>query len=97
MWKGYIDGSPWHGNQVRMGLVLIHSWSESGCDVVIQAVQVCIRVGAEQRQKRWSGGRGSWRWLEVGREGEGRSYHDREAKAARVWAAVEKEWREAAE
>ena len=33
----------------------------------------------EQRQKKWSGGgggRGSQRQLEVGREGEGRSYHD---------------------
>src|SRR6266436_222693 len=37
------------------------------------------RVEAEEVEWRWrkrSGGRGSWRWLEVGREGEGRSYHD---------------------
>src|SRR5258708_1340445 len=31
---------------------------------------------AEWGRRRWSGGGGSRRWLEVGREGEGRSYHD---------------------
>src|SRR5258708_13658731 len=31
---------------------------------------------AEWRQRRWSGGGGSRRWLEAGREGEGRLYHD---------------------
>src|SRR6266436_3143837 len=31
---------------------------------------------AEWRQKRWSGGGWGRRWLEVGGEGEGRSYHD---------------------
>ena len=31
---------------------------------------------AEWRQRRQSGGGGSRRWLEVGGEGEGRSYHD---------------------
>ena len=31
---------------------------------------------AEWRQRRRSGGGGSWRQLEVGGEGEGRSYHD---------------------
>ena len=44
--------------------------------LVVQVVQVHIRVGAEWRWKRWSGGRWGWRWLEVGREGEGRLYHD---------------------
>src|SRR5258708_18811602 len=34
------------------------------------------RAEAEWRQKRQSGGRWGWRWLEVGGEGEGRSYHD---------------------
>src|SRR5260221_171217 len=44
--------------------------------IVVQVVQVCIRVGAEWRQKRQSGGRWGWRQLEVGGEGEGRLYHD---------------------
>ena len=34
MWKGYTDGRPWRGNQVWMGPVLIHGYSESGRDVV---------------------------------------------------------------
>src|SRR5258707_9550457 len=52
--------------------------------LVIQVVQVHIGVGVEQRQKRQSGGRWGWRWLEVGREGEGRSYHDRK----RLWRGL---------
>src|SRR5258708_3574973 len=40
------------------------SWSE------VEAEEV------EWRWRRRSGGRGSRRWLEVGGEGEGRSYHD---------------------
>ena len=39
-------------------------------------MQVCIGVGAEQRQKRQSGCGWGQRWLGVGREVEGRSYHD---------------------
>src|SRR5260221_3656894 len=45
-------------------------------NVVVQVAQVCIRVGAEWRWKRQSGGRRGQRQLEVSGEGEGRSYHD---------------------
>src|SRR5260221_14442510 len=34
----------------------------------------------EWRQRKRSGGRGSWRWLEAGGGGEGRAYHDTGSK-----------------
>src|SRR5258708_30307382 len=48
----------------------------SGHDVVVQVAQVHTGVGAEQRWKRQSGCRWGQRQLGVGREVEGRSYHD---------------------
>ena len=66
MRKGYTDGGPWHGNQVWVGLVLIHSYSESGRDIVIQVVHVCVRVGAEWRQS--GSGRGRMEADEVGQK-----------------------------
>ena len=75
MWKGYIDSGPWHGNQVWTGLVLIRGYSESGHNVVIQVVHVCIRAGVEWRQSGngqgrmgVEGGRGLLRWWMKGRK-----------------------------
>ena len=87
MQKGYTDGGPWHGNQVRAGPVLIRSYSESGHDVVIQVVHVCIRVGAEWRQSGSGQGRteaecgrglprGVDKGVTRGKRARGRSYHD---------------------
>ena len=87
MRKGYTDGRPWHGNQVWAGPVLIHGYSESGRDIVIQVAHIGIGVGAEWRR---SGSGQGWMEAECGRrlpkgvdKGEtkgkrarGRSYHD---------------------
>ena len=99
MQKGYTDGGPWHGNQVRMGPVLIRSYSESGHDIVIQVVHIRVRVGAEWR---WSGSRRGQTEAECGRglprgadkgetEGKrarGKSYHDKK------WIVERLSWEE---
>ena len=47
MWKGYTDGGPWRGDQVRAGLALIRGYSEGLRDVVLQVAHVCVGVEAE--------------------------------------------------
>ena len=50
MRKGYTDDGPWRGNQVRTGLALIRSYSESLRDVVLPVAHVRIGVEAERGQ-----------------------------------------------
>ena len=95
MRKGYTDGRPWHGNQVRAGPVLICGYSESGCDVVIQVAHVHIGVGAEWRRSGSGRGqmevecgrglpRGADKEVTRGKRARGRSYHDN-------WQTLKKE------
>ena len=88
MRKGYTDGGPWRGDQVRTGPALIRGYSESLRDVVLPVARV--RVGVEAERGRSGNGRGRTE-AECGRglprgadEGEtggrragGESYHDK--------------------
>ena len=50
MQKGYTDGGPWCGNQVRVGLVLIRGYSESGHTYALELEQNGggVKKGASQ-------------------------------------------------
>src|SRR5260221_4449252 len=66
-------------NRSGVNLQLVREWvqcSHMSCASMHWSWSGVEAEEAEWRRKRWSGGRGSRRWLEVGREGEGRSYHD---------------------
>ena len=94
MRKGYTDGGPWRGDQVRTGPALIRGYSESLRDVVLPVAHV--RVGVEAERGRSGSGRGRTE-AECGRglprgadEGEtggrragGESYHDKNID--KVW------------
>src|SRR5258705_8674862 len=59
---------------------LVQEWaqrSHMSCASTHQSWSGVEAEEAEWRRRRQSGGGGSQRWVEVGREGEGRSYHDR--------------------
>ena len=87
MRKGYTDGGPWRGDQVRTGPALIRGYSESLRDVVLPVAHVRVRVEAE-RGRSGSGqgrteaecGRGLPRGADEGeargRRAGGESYHD---------------------
>src|SRR6266446_9629568 len=58
---------------------LVQEWarcSHMSCASTHQSWSGAEAEEVEWRRRRWSGGGGSRRQLEVGREGEGRSYHD---------------------
>src|SRR5258708_21162980 len=71
-WEPGPDGS-------SVDLQLVREWaqhSHMSCPSTHQSWSGAEAEEAEWRWRRWSGGRGSRRQLEVGGEGEGRSYHD---------------------
>ena len=87
MRKGYTDGGPWHGNQVRTGPALIRSYSESLRNVVLPVAHVRVGVEAERGAEwKWtrSDGSGVWKGASQGagkgetrgRRAGGKSYHD---------------------
>ena len=87
MRKGYTDGGPWRGNQVRTGPALICGYSESLRDVVLSVVHACIGVEAERGRSGGGQGRtevecgrgpprGADKGATRGKRARGRSYHD---------------------
>ncbi len=78
-----MNRTPWHGNQIQAGLMLVQDLSDSGHSVV---VQVHLGVGAEEvegEQTESDGVRGRWKGGGARKERrkrqkrkEGRSYHD---------------------